>query len=204
MSRIINTEVFKFAELSDVAKKNAIAARFDFNNDQGWWDAVYEDAEVVADMLGITFDQKQGRSSAIYFSGFSSQGDGACFEGSYRYAKNAAKLLASYAPQDAHLHAIAKQLQEVQRKHFYHLRATTKQRGHYQHSGCMQVEVEHNEDRYRDIGEAESEVTRLLRMFADWIYGQLSDEHDHLTSDEVIAESLEAQEVEFLANGKPY
>ena len=32
------------------------------------------------------------------------------------------------------------------------------------------MSVEHLDDPYRDVGEAEDEVQTLLRDFADWIY----------------------------------
>lgn len=58
--------------------------------------------------------------ACIYFRGFSSQGDGASFEGVYKYA-----------PQDEALHAIADQLTALQRRNFYQLTARITQRGLY-------------------------------------------------------------------------
>ena len=89
----------------------------------------------------------------------------------------------------------------MQRKHFYHLIASMNHTGHYCHSGCMSVEVEHNEDRYRDIGDAEEEITQLMRDFADWIYERLSDEYDYQTSDEAVEEAIRANEYEFDEEG---
>jgi len=91
--RTIETKVYKFDELSETAKQ---AARDEFRKNGfgfDWWDSTYEDAEQVAEVLGIDIKQRAipthgGRTidePAIYFSGFCSQGDGACFEGSYRY-----------------------------------------------------------------------------------------------------------------------
>lgn len=216
--RTIETPVFKFDQLSDEAKKHAIEKNYDWNVDYNWWDSVYEDAIMMAGIIGIQIETRRGSSTepAIWFSGFSSQGDGACFEGQYRYKKGALKELKSAAaarykdPQtkqwvalegNAELHRICKGLQDVQRKHFYRLEATVKQQGHYQHSGCTSIEVTDCESMYRDIGDAEDDVTQLLRDFMDWIYSQLEKEHDYLTSDQQIAESLMANEVEFTAEG---
>jgi len=49
MSRIdiVKTEVFKFNELSDNGKENAIEGLCDINVDYEWWESVYEDAEQI-------------------------------------------------------------------------------------------------------------------------------------------------------------
>ena len=49
--------------------------------------------------------------------------------------------------------------------------------------------------------EAEDEVTQLLRDFADWIYNQLISEYEYQTSEEAVAESMEANEYEFYEDG---
>ncbi len=208
--RVVETNVFQYDELDDRAKERAREwySRHVFE-DPCDWEYVYEDAAEVADILGIDLRQRRVTlvgghhryEPSIYFSGFCSQGDGACFEGTYRYAKGATKKIRGYAPQDKELHRIADELQAVQRKHFYHLIASMNHTGHYCHSGCMSVEVEHSEDRYRDIGDAEEEITQLMRDFADWIYERLSDEYDYRTSDEAVEEAIRANEYEFDEEG---
>ena len=208
--RVVETNVFQYDELDDRAKERAREwySRHVFE-DSCDWEFVYEDAAEVADILGIDLRQRRVQlmggghryEPSIYFSGFWSQGDGACFEGTYRYAKGATKKIREYAPQDKELHRISDELQAVQRKHFYHLIASMNHTGHYCHSGCMSVEVEHNEDRYRDIGDAEEEITQLMRDFADWIYAALESEYDYQTSDEAVEEAIRANEYEFDENG---
>ena len=208
--RVVETKVYTYNELDDAAKSKARAwyAGMIFS-DSGDWDLVFDDAVRMAKILGIDVDIKPvqlmgggvGGKPTIYFSGFWSQGDGACFEGSYRYKKGAAKAIRKEAPEDKELHRIADALQAVQRRHFYKLRATTSHRGRYYHSGCMSVDVEHYDDPYRDISDAEDEVTQLMRDFADWIYDQLQKEYDYQTSDEQVAESIIANEYEFTEDG---
>lgn len=209
--RTIETTVYRYDELpTDEAKEKAREwfSRHVFE-DSCDWECVYEDAATVADILGVDLRQRRVNlmggghryEPSIYFSGFWSQGDGACFEGTYRYAKGAAKKIREYAPRDAELHRIADALQAVQRRHFYRLVASTVHRGHYSHSGCMNVSVEDSEDRYRDIGDAEDDVTQLMRDFADWIYSQLEREYEYLTSDEAVEEALRANEYEFDEDG---
>lgn len=215
--RTIETPVFKFDQLSDEAKKRALEKNYDWNIDHDWWDFVYEDAIMMGEIIGISIDTRRGsKEPAIYFSGFSSQGDGASCECSYTYKVGALKELKSSAPArykdpatkkwveqpgNVELHRICKALTAVQRKHFYQLEAKVSTYGHYSHSGCTRVTVEHAEDRYRDIGEAEADITQLLRDFMDWIYSRLEAEHDYLTSDEQIRDSLIANEMEFDEEG---
>ena len=48
----------------------------------------------------------------------------------------------------------------------------------------------------------EESLKQLMRDFADWIYSSLEKEYDYLTSDEAIAESLRANEIEFTEDGQ--
>jgi hypothetical protein len=171
-------------------------------SDSSDWEHVYEDADRIAKMIGIEIGGGTREEPDIMFSGFSSQGDGACFEGSYRYKKGAVREVEKYAPQDAELSRIARSLYQVQRRYFYKLRATCSHSGHYYHSGMMDVEVYHEYEFYEDIGDARDEVRRLLRDFADWIYKQLEREYEYQTSDEQIEEAIRANEYEFHEDGR--
>lgn len=214
------TTVYTFAELSDRAKEKARDAYREGNLDYEWWDGVYTDAIDMAALMGIEIGTRRGgKQPAIFFSGFSSQGDGACFEGTYSYRKGALKSLQSAAPaghkdeatglwveqeSNMELHRICRDLQVIQRPFLYKLEATVKQSGHYQHSGCTHIEVTHAESMYRDIGDAEDGIKQALRDFMDWIYARLEAEYDYLNSDEAVEESIEANECEFLESGARY
>lgn len=194
--RIIETKAYQLHELSSEAQEKAID---NFRNhesylDYGWWDFVYEDAKIIASLFGLEIDE-------IYFSGFYSQGDGACFEGYYSYKKGGLKAVEEYAPTDMELYGIVKGLQDIQRKYFYGLTASTKHRGHYCHSGCMAVSVYQNAGMdYANI-DVEREITDLLRQFADWIYSKLKDEYKYLMSDEAVRATIELNEYEFDEEG---
>lgn len=194
--RIIETKAYQLHELSSGAQEKAID---NFRNhegylDYGWWDFVYEDAKIIASLFGLEIDK-------IYFSGFYSQGDGACFEGNYYYKVGGLKAVEEYAPTDMELYGIVKGLQDIQRRYFYGLTANTKHRGYYYHSGCMNVRVYQNDGMdYANI-DVEREITDLLRQFADWIYKQLEDAHDYLMSDEGVRATIELNEYEFDEEG---
>jgi len=124
MPEIIQTTVYSLAELDDRAKERARDWYRQVSNDDDWHEAVFEDFERVCGILGIELATRSVRlygggtrqKPCIWFSGFSSQGDGACFEGKYQYKKGAAREIRAYAPRDERLAAVADQLQRIQRK----------------------------------------------------------------------------------------
>lgn len=204
--RTIETTVYTFSELSDSAKEK-VRAWYRQADDCYWAEAVIEDAATIADIIGIdlrTSPVKLMNGSTRYepcvcWSGFWSQGNGACFEGSYRYKPGALKALKAHigneSKGDRELLRICTGLQDLQKRYFYKLRATMVHRGHYQHSGCMQVDVYHADDAYREV--PEDDLKQYMRDFADWIYSQLEREYDYQNSDDVIDENIMVNEYEF-------
>jgi hypothetical protein len=207
-------KICQYDELSDAAKEKARDwYRRASEGDNYFSEAVIEDAEQVAEIIGIEFDYRhwenshgfKGKEPKVYWSGFWSQGDGASWEGSYRYKKGAVKAILEYAPQDPDLHHIALALREVQTRYFYQLSASVTTSGHYSHSGTMDVSVSYNGDDYREVAEAdENEIRDLLRDFADWIYSHLESEYNYQNSDEAIEETIRANEYEFTEEGERY
>lgn len=187
-------EVYSFKDLktNKELKEKVLQNLSDINTDYEWYDFIYDDAKTIGNYMGIEIGK-------IWFSGFYSQGDGACFEGHYSFAKNSINNIKGYAPKDKELHRIVKELQELQKKHFYQLTATIKHRGHYYHSNCTDIQV-YKDGNYFDSEELET----LLRDFMEWIYEQLENEYDYATSEEAILETIEANDYEFTGDGKIY
>ena len=201
MPNVIETTVYQFNELNDRAKEKA---RDWFRNasagDSFFSESTIEDAKEIGKILGIDIDN-------VYFSGFCSQGDGACFTGSYEYRKGWKKALKAYVGGDSlpKLLAIGETLQKAQAKNFYELTASATHRGRYSHSGCMAVDVERDSNNYQGMtDDAESDVTDELRCFADWIYSQLETEYEWINSDEVVDESIIANEYTFEIDGSRF
>jgi hypothetical protein len=139
-------------------------------------------------------------SPTVCYSGFWSQGDGACFGGTYSYKKGSVKAIKEYAPQDGELHRIALALQQAQAANFYRVTARIKLSGHYYHSGCMGIELENSENSYQEIIN-EDDFYQAFVDLADWIYNKLEEEYKYRTSDEACIESIKCNEYEFTEDG---
>ena len=206
--RSVSKTVYKFSELDDRAKERAREWFRVDNLAYDWWEFVYDDAATIASLFGLDLmtrrvkqmDGKTRYDINISFSGFCSQGDGACFEGHYSYAKGSVKKVKDHAPQDKELHSIVERLYEAQRKNFYGLQAEIRHTGHYSHKYSMSIDVSCDDENRRFD---EDSVIEPLRDFAGWIYERLEAEHDYLMSDEVIDESMETNEYEFDEDGFP-
>lgn len=211
MPREITSTVYKFDELSDRAKERARDWWRELESQDSDWSCMYDDFEQVAKIIGITFDTRPVKlmgggtryESKIYWSGFSSQGDGACFEGSYEYNLDCARKIRQYAPQDEKLHAIADGLVAIQRKYFYKLQAKITHRGNYYHAYSMDVEVYRDgaSSNYTSEEDACDTITELMRDFANWMYRHLEKEYEYRMSDENVDESIRANEYEFDEQG---
>ena len=127
MPDIIEIRVFRFDELSESAKETARAWYRRGGLDYDWHTWIYEDFERICEILGLDLDTVPvrlfgggtRRKSCIWFSGFWNQGDGACFEGQWSYAKGSARAIRSHAPLDSELHRICGALQTIQRRNFF-------------------------------------------------------------------------------------
>ena len=119
----IDTDIeYAFSELSETAKQSARNkyTSGDYPHDE-WWDNVYEDANCIAKILGLDIEStrtlKNGKCVLdvdINFSGFCSQGDGACFKGYYRFNPKAVDVLNFEGCIDKELIRIATELTMMQ------------------------------------------------------------------------------------------
>ena len=193
-------EIYQFDELSENAQEKAMEWYRDGGFDYEWYDHVFEDAKTIGALMGIKIDN-------IYFTGgFSYQGDGACFEGSYYYKKGSVKAVKDYAPVDKELHRIALELSKLQRPNFYGLTAHIKHTGRYPHEYCTSIDV-YNESEIGDYyvnDNTNDALSDLLRDFMRWIYKQLNAEYDYLNSDESVSETIRVNEYEFTTEGLRY
>lgn len=207
MPEIIKVAVYKLDELAERAKENARAWYRESAFDYDWYDFAFGDFETICEILGIDLRANwssiadQGRRQPqIFFTGFCSQGDGACFAGAYAYRPGASRDIRVHAPQDATLHQIADTLRDVQRRHFYQLTADIRHRGRYCHEYSMEILIERGD---LDVSQAAEEtITEVLRDLARWLYRQLEREYDHLSSDPAVDEAIAINEYRFTSDGR--
>lgn len=202
--RTEEVSIYTFEELSDKAKVRAREWYREGALDYDWWDGIYDDASRIFAILGID-SQKPVKlmngstryDPAIWFSGFWSQGDGACFTGSYAYAKASARAIARYAPQNMVLQRIGRDLMNVQKRNRYGITANITKTGLYEHEHSVSIDVDGcNADDQKAVAE-------LLRDLMRWIYRALEKEHEYLMSDECVDETIVSNEYEFTADGAP-
>jgi hypothetical protein len=198
--RTIETTLYSFEELTDEAQEKAIQDYRDTYDsfDPFESDCIVYEAKEIGKLIGIEIDK-------IYYSGFWSQGDGACFVGTYQYKKGGLKALKQYAPNDEELHRIGKELQEVQRRYFYTICATVTHKGRYHHERSNDIDVVHHLSEYGNpvhVNDTdEEEVSEALRDYMRWIYKQLETQYEYCTSDEAIREELENNGYEYTEEG---
>ena len=205
----ITRTLYTFDELSDEAKNKARDRWRDWVSQDFHGDFIIEDAARIADILGIDLDTRPVRlmngstrhEPVIHWSGFSYQGDGASFSGTYCYKKGAAKAVRDYAPKDTELHGIADRLQAIQARHLYSIRARISTSGSYCHEYTMYADCDSLlDDRAIDDRTAD-DILDEMRDFARWIYSQLERQYYYTLSDEYIDAEIRDNEREFTEDG---
>lgn len=190
-------------------------AHRDINVDHDWYDSVFDDFRQICKILGIEIDAEEPR-----FSGFWSQGDGASWTGAYRALRYdllkgcyiprydiAPVEIRQHAPLDTELHRIADELSFLARIYTPTFAAVRRYRDRYVHEMTMTLHDSepYSEGEYCDWGDLglatdvvdmiEETLIGLFRDLARWLYRQLENEYDYLTSDEAVADTLEANEI---------
>lgn len=220
--RVIELKVYQFDELSDAAKERARAWYRDASaGDNFFAKSVIEDAATVAALLGLDIRQRPVRlmgggtrlEPAVYWSGFWSQGDGACCEGEWRADAVKRAELKDYAPQDKELHRIADEFARIATE-WPDARFTVKHRGHYSHENCTEFDFagfnrEDADGSFRELSPAEEDaantagedLTEAARDFMRWIYRQLEKAYEYENADEQVDEFIRANEYEFDEEG---
>lgn len=195
--------VYTYDELSDEAKARARDWWREASAGDNWFsEAVIEDAATIAPMLGVDLHYRTARlygggtrqKPAIYWAGFYSQGDGACFEGSFDGDKVNPTGLREHAPQDSELQRIADGLAQARG-----MTATIRHTGHYSHEHSVTFDWDYDESK---AGATEEDIEDLLRDFMRWIYRALEREYEYVMGNECVAETIEANEYEFDESGR--
>jgi len=196
--------LFTFNELSDSAKEKARDWWRSCNDgDTFWSECVIDEAKEQGRNMGLSIDN-------IWFRGFASQGDGACYEGTWHACDvktgEAAKDWGD-SPETKEIRRIAAQFEETA-KNFPNASFSVKHSGHYYHEFSTSFNVSLGEDEdngsisQEEWSRAEGDLIETARDYMRWIYKQLEKECEYQNSDEVIDELLESNGYTFLENGE--
>ncbi len=193
---------FKFDELDDSAKEKARDWWREASvGDDYWSEHVLDECKTtIAKGLGLDID-------AIYFSGFSSQGDGACFVGSWRARDVNLQAVNDYAPQDAELWKVACEFNRLAQL-CPQASFSVEHSGRYCHEHSTEFSVDLGElaDEWLDvlISRLEEEIIDVARDYMRYIYRRLEKEYEWYMSDEQVDESINANEYDFCEDGSRY
>lgn len=180
--REMNVTVYSFAELSDDAKERALNEFRPVNIEHYWYEDTFDTIRTAGKRLGLEIDR-------IYFDT-----DLYCiFDADYRYVRGAVKVIRDEFPSATDLHKVARDLQVLQKRHFYSLSCNVSSQRDTNSYQCFRFGEDYE---CEDLGD-------LLDDFAHWARILLRDEYEGLTSDEAVKEMIEANGYEFTEDGKP-
>lgn len=210
----IETKAYTLDELSGRAKEKARDWYRLHDHDSIETEFMFEDFVRMGNILGIEFDTHAVKLHGggvrhepnIYYSGFCSQGDGACFEGTWKLRRESIEEIKVEAPEDTTLHDIAVRLWPMRFGAEDLLWASVKHTKRYYHENSVDIEVGEGDDDYiyddSAIDKAATDqIVEALRDFCRWMYNQLDEENDYLNSDECVDGNIEANEYLFDEDG---
>ena len=179
--REMNVTVYSFAELSETAQERALNEFRDINVEFNWYEDTFGTIRTAGELLGLDIGQ-------IHFDT-----DSYCiFDASYEYVRGAVKAVRKEFSWADDLCKVAKDLQALQKRHFYSLSCAVTKGRSMNYYRCFRFGEDYECD---DLGD-------ILDDFAHWARILLRDEYKYLTSAEAIQEALEANEYEFTEAGK--
>lgn len=180
-TRVYN--VYKFKELKKEIQDKVIEKLNDINTDYEWWEYMFKDWTAKLEKLGYN-DVK------IYFNGFSSQGDGACFTAQIDLLKWAKTHKLS-----------AREIKAIDKGDI--TGRITHNYGYY-FSTSTNVDINSSNDNDY-INKTREKIEKMIveerEELGDELYRELKKENDYLTSKEAIIETIEAYDYDFLEDG---
>lgn len=198
--KTIELKLYDIMELKDEAFRKAVDDNRDINVDNDWWsDGVLEEWNVKLQEMGFI-------NPKIYFSGFWSQGDGACFNADIdidQFIKHF--KLDKFTPLLSFAEKEELDLTASIEKNSY---AT-----HYSHERTRYAEVdfwvpEDIKDKAGDVeklaDELEKELESTRLEMCHNIYKDLQREYEDDTTEDAIVDTLQANEYTFLEDGTMY
>jgi hypothetical protein len=202
--RIEQREIFSFEELDERAKERAREwYRKVSEGDNDWAICVKDDCEIALELLGFKIDE-------ILFSGFWSQGDGACFTGTWSAKDvNQEKVNEQYSRDGENNLSLALEFADIA-KRFPEASATLKHHGMYYHENSVEIDCggfeKEQETEQGDVPvwchTDEQNFQDFARDCMRWIYRSLEAAYDWQNADEQVDENIVANGYEFTKEGE--
>jgi hypothetical protein len=200
--RTIQVNIYKFEELPEEVQASVLDDLSDINTDNEWYDGEFDYWKEKLEEFGFM-------SPEIFFSGFCSQGDGACFKCKSINMERAWKFFKiDMAKRNNWIHSKL-QVHEAWLYDYLYNYVTFEVR-------CINSRYNH-ENSYAVYAYCHKPTSgylnKFLTEFENWleehrrglcmeIYRNLEDEYEHLTSEDAVKETILANDYEFYENGK--
>lgn len=188
----ITVTLYKFDELSEEAKQKSLDENRYINTENWcWWHNVEDMFKESMAKLGYTVEK-------IYFSGFNSQGDGACFEGDVEIVDwlKAHKLSNKYRSLYNYVAEHGGSVNIAQVGHYYHERSMA-----FDENNSFYYEMDSESKAATQMTEVMELIENEAEEKARELYKDLESESDYLMSDDVVADVLITNEYDFLSTG---
>lgn len=202
------TTVYTIHELSEEAREKAIENHRDWNTSDEFWFEMWSVNGKPGDIVLEKGIENGFNITRFYFSGFWSQGDGACFQADVDYEE----------------YILKNKLGNKYRTLLNHARVdggslTIKTHGMYSHAYSMQLEdydhyfnaTDDTSRAWQAAEKAGAQADELAEMILDHgrdlaneFYRQLEKEYDYLSGDEQVIDSLDINEMLFTEDGNDY
>lgn len=197
-------KLYKFEELSEEVQEKVIEKKYDINLHHDWWESIYE--MYMQDETGFDIDK-------IYFSGFSSQGDGAMFVGSPN--EDILNFITPNYRNEAYQKDWSKVIKLIKNDHINIYGSFTHGSGHYYHSKSysdnLDAEMTNNDwygKNYSNIEDILEDILEEIREYyedvCNKIYRSLEQEYEYYSSREAIEETISCNDYEFTEDGEQY
>lgn len=178
----------KFSELNEQAKQRAYEQWVE-SNDSFDPEFVIEHVTNIGKCLGIGIDK-------VYFEGFHFQGEGAMFEGYYKYNPDWKKALTDYCPNSPEFFNLGERLEKIYQTYGdYSVTVTHSGRYYHENSNYISIDVSEQEDEdgevFINVDDLDEEITDELRGFMQDIFFMLRKEYEWSNSYEYFSEMVE-------------
>ena len=203
--RTLSINVYKYEELADDAKEKVLAAQRNVNVRFNDW------FELIVDAWKCSLEEFAFFAPRIYFSGFYSQGDGACFECDSIYSD---RLFESVRVE---IDTFSKEFQEVfktkeealfnfMENYVSFTIETSIHRYCHENTRYIDWDIHSDDEKAKHFEKFIDEIGEWLeekrKTFCKEIYQQLEEEYEEQTSDDSVIYTVSSNEYEFLEDGR--